>query len=195
MFATKEEVAKLRQRAESWKATRYVGADPMIPQVMDLFLKFPGVAPIWSCEGHFKDPEAGRNRHDNFYMMFAVEESAYPLMQEIYMRLRERLMVHQRRADKASASVTRQTRANKAAGGNGERSVAVAEFPRFSAVNQLELKFSSRVHPECNPEDDVWQWINVLILNGQTYRKSSKSIFFRELVGALVEVGAERNTL
>jgi hypothetical protein len=194
MFATKEEVAELRTRAEAWKALDYIGADPMIPQVMDLFMKIPGIAPMWSCEGHFKDPEKGRKSHANFYIMFAVEERAYPVMQEIYLRLRERLMVHQRRADKAEASIFRQSEADKAAGGDGARNTTVAEFPRFSAVNQLNLTFSTRVHPNSKPEEDVWRWINVLIMNGQTYRKSSKSIFFRELVSTLVEVNAERNS-
>jgi hypothetical protein len=194
MFATKEEVAELRTRAESWKALNYVGADPMIPQVMDLFLKFPGIAPMWSCEGHFKEPEKGRKTHSNFYMMFAVEEQAWPLMQEIYMRLRERLMTHQRRADKAEASIARQTKADKAAGGNGARATAVVEFPRFSAVNQMNISFSTRVHPNSIAEEDVWRWINVAIMNGQTYRKSAKSIFFRELVSTLVEVNVEKQT-
>lgn len=195
MFATKEEVAALRQRAEAWKAHDYVGADPMIPQVMDLVLKIPGIAPMWSCEGHFKDIEAGHPRHENFYMMFAVEEQAWPTMQEIYQRMRERLMTHQRRADKANASVERQIKADKAAGGEGKRSHVAAEIPRYSAVNQFNISFSTRIYPSNDMEDDVWHWINVLIMNGQTYRRSSKSIFFRELVGTLVEVNAERNTL
>lgn len=193
MFATKEEVAELRQRAEAWKALDYLGADPMIPQVMDLFMKFRGIAPMWSCEGHFKDLEKGRKNHSNFYIMFAVEEQAFPVMQEIYLRLRERLMTHQRRADKANASIERQVRKSRVATGSGERQDAVSEMPRFSAVNMCNLTFSTRVHPNNDPEDDVWRWINVLILNGQTNRKSSKSVFFRELVNTLVEVNAERN--
>jgi hypothetical protein len=188
MFATKEEVAELRKRAEEWKAINYAGADPMIPQVMDMVLKFSGIAPVWSCEGHFKDASVGRIYHSNFYMMFAVEESAWPVMREIYERLQARLMVHQRRADTVRAQVES---ASKKAQRDGDFTPPPNPVPRYSAINYLTMAFTNREWPINPKEGGHSHWFNALILNGQTHRKASKSVFFRELISTLVEVNAE----
>lgn len=189
MFATKEEVAELRKRALAWKEVGYVSADPLIPQVMDMMLKFSGIAPVWSCEGHFREPAAGRVQHSNFYMMFAVEESAWPLMREIYERLQARLMMHQRRADVVQAQMARDRilHSHKA-----DYVPPPSPMPRYSAVNHLGLNFSSRTWPTHDADEEFQHWYNVLILNGQTNRRASKSVFFRELINTLVEINSEK---
>lgn len=189
MFATKEEVAELRKRALAWKDVGYAGADPMIPQVMDMVLKFKGIAPVWSCEGHFKDPAVGRMQHSNFYMMFAVEESAWPLIREVYERLQARLMVHQRRADTVIAEMERDRALN---GHKKDYVPPPSPVPRYSAINHLGLNFSTRSWPTQAADEEFQHWYNVLILNGQTNRKASKAVFFRELINTLVEVNSEQ---
>lgn len=190
MFATEQEVAILKKRALAWQAGGYKEADPSIPQVMNLILMLDGIAPIWSCEGHYKENDSVRKNHQNFYIMFAITEKAFPTIQDIYLRLRQRLMVHQARCDEAIAIYERMKKEN-----HPNSLIFPPMYPRNSSLVELKITFTNRIMPDYDVTDAPYPWFNVTILNGQTYRRSSKVLFFREFVNVLHEIIREKNVI
>ncbi len=187
MFATKEQVAALKERALQWQAAGYDRADPLIPAMMDKVLQFEGIAPVFSCEGHTRDVKGGRPMAKRFYMMFAVEETAFPMMQTLYSKLQQRLLAIQFVYDEQWVAALRKLRET-----NPEampRDVVLEDSIEHSSITGLALCFHTRSWPS---ESLRPGWYDCMILGGHTSTESSKKIFFQELHVVLDEILAEQ---
>lgn len=160
MFATKEQVEILKRRAKIWEVSGCRGGDPLIKEIMPLLNQIPNVAVVWSCEGH----DAG----ENFYIMFAIEESAFQPMLRMYESLCDRLIPYQLEAEPYYAA--------KAI----DNAVSIPDT--FSKLQYLEFTFAKRKSPI-----DM-DWYNVMNLYAQTDKPGAKAIFFKEFKEVLTTV-------
>lgn len=69
MFATKEQVEKLKQRTEKWKAIDYRDCDPLMKPIINIFNDYEGLATVFCCEGHVDIIST-----ETPYIMFAITE-------------------------------------------------------------------------------------------------------------------------
>lgn len=152
MFASKEQVEQLKQRALQWERGGCPSGDTLIKDVMPLLNKLPGIAVVWSCEGH--PPK------ENFYIMFAVEEDQFKVMQDMYNRLYEKLLPYQIKADAIKSARSK------------DETIPIPD--NFSRIQYLELTFAKRISPF-----DM-EWYSVINLNANTDTPGSKEVFFKE---------------
>lgn len=181
MFATQEQVKRLKERALDWKDAGYPDADPLIKEAMELILRLPWIAPVWSCEGHWKDADGGRTKHQDFYILFAIEASGFPAMEKIYTRLRERLLTRHTYNIQVSAEKKRKILGN----------LIPTRSPAYSSVLDLKLSFSTRNMPGSDIDKGEVEWYHSLLLGGNTHGRAAKHIFFKEFMEVLKEVVAE----
>lgn len=90
IFATPEQVAILKKRAGTFAAENYNGADSKVLPFLIFFNDQPGIATVWSCQGHYGS-DTGNLDEGEFYVMLAVTEEGFQMVEKFYSKLRDRL--------------------------------------------------------------------------------------------------------
>lgn len=192
MFATQKQVAKLKARSVQWELNKFPTCDPMLPPIISLINQLDGVASVWSCEGHRREP-GGRQHDSGFYIMFAVEQRAFPIMQRLYEDLRRRLKPYQHAADveriRSLNDLPKEIRDTPEA-----KTAPLVKpqqvLPPHSKLNHLGINFSNRVWPFRYDSESTW--FDCVILNADTLSDGAKDILFTELEQVLTEIVNEQ---
>lgn len=79
----------MTRRYRHWKQCNFPHADLLMVPVLEEFMKFKGLVPVYSCEGH-KD----RKAWGSFYIMFAFDADGFQSLQQIFQLLRIHAIQH-----------------------------------------------------------------------------------------------------
>jgi hypothetical protein len=156
----------------------------LIPQVLDLLLQLPHIAPVWSCEGHEPVFEPKKKPGKDFYIMFACTSSGFSILQELYERVRDGVMVRQLEND---AFLDKFRKEQLAISGKEHYVGVLPDYEPFSPANGLMLNFANRLHPIRHAE-----WYNVVIFGSRTEKQKAKEHFFSVLMPVLQAMVDER---
>lgn len=182
IFANEADVEELKVRAQAWKCAGYPTADPLIPEVLDLVLQFPGIAPVWSCEGHTVVINEKLQR-TGFYMMFSATEDGFKILQELYVKVRDRLFLLQQAHDTWRTKLYEKHKAQFPT----PVAFMLPDHTPVCKANLLTITITSRIDPIHG------KWHNVFNLNADTSHEATKKIFFDHLLIVLNEMVAQRN--
>lgn len=69
-MATESQISYFKQRWENTLANSVEVLDPLLVPALTELSKYPGVAPVWSCQGHL---EKRRGNKCSGYIMFATD--------------------------------------------------------------------------------------------------------------------------
>jgi hypothetical protein len=80
----------LRGRYDAWRDMGHNNGDVWIVPVVELLNRLPGVATIFSCQGHPEEPGVRRTAQ-NFHLELGATEDGFVKVLELFARLRDRL--------------------------------------------------------------------------------------------------------
>lgn len=99
LFADKEIFDLMHGRTAKWIRHDWPGCDPIMKPLVIGFHTFPGITPVFCCEGHI-----GHKTWDGFYIMLAVTEAGFGRLQRIFTSLMTKIL---KQADHANRDAVR----------------------------------------------------------------------------------------
>lgn len=83
-----DQFARYKDRATEYINLALPKCDPELVELITAFNRAEGLAPIYSCAGHYLDPQYG----DSLYIMFSVNEHGAELLSDLLVAVKKRLV-------------------------------------------------------------------------------------------------------